>query len=127
MCNVADKSKSDYLLWHRRFAHASNQSVSRLTNTVVRGLDRNVNVNFDPCEHCCKGRQTKLPFSDVAGPRTKAPLELIQSDVCGSIKPCSLGGGEYFITFTDDFTRYSTVYIMKSKAENRSLNQQING
>ena len=72
---------------------------------------------LSPCEHCLNGKQTKLLFKSEAGPRTQAPLELIHSDVCGLVKPCSLGGGEYFVTFIDDFTRYSTLYIMKSKFE----------
>ena len=45
------------------------------------------------------------------------PLELIHSDVFGKIGTPSLSGGEYFITFTDDYTRHVWVYILKNKSE----------
>ena len=49
--------------------------------------------------------------------RTDHPLELIHSDVCGKIGTRLLGGGEYFVTFLDDHTRYVWVYIIKNKSE----------
>ena len=42
-------------------------------------------------------------------------LELVHSDVCGKMREKSLGGGEYFLTFTDDRSRYTWVYILKTK------------
>ncbi len=42
-------------------------------------------------------------------------LELVHSDVCGKIQEKSLGGAEYFLTFTDEKTRYTWVYILKTK------------
>ena len=45
------------------------------------------------------------------------PLELVHSDVCGKMNSPSLGGGEYFLTFIDDYTHYTWVYILKHKSE----------
>ena len=39
-------------------------------------------------------------------------LELVHSDVCGKISETSMGGVQYFLTFTDDKSRYS---ILKTK------------
>ena len=44
-------------------------------------------------------------------------LELIHSDVCGLMSTHAIGGYSYFITFTDDFSRYGYVYLMKYKSE----------
>ena len=44
-------------------------------------------------------------------------LELVHSDVCGPLSIQARGGYEYFITFTDDYSRFSYVYIMKRKFE----------
>ena len=41
----------------------------------------------------------------------------INSDVCGKIILGSLGGGCYFVTFIDDASRYTWVYILKKKSE----------
>lgn len=43
------------------------------------------------------------------------PLELIHNDVSGKIRTPSLSGGEYFVTFTDDYTHNVWVYILKHK------------
>ena len=44
-------------------------------------------------------------------------LELIHSDVCGPMSTTARCGYEYFITFTDDLSRYGYVYLMKHKLE----------
>ena len=41
----------------------------------------------------------------------------MHSDVCGKISTPSLSGAEYFVTFTDDKTRYVWVYPLKQKCE----------
>ena len=41
----------------------------------------------------------------------------MHSDVCGKINTKSCGGAEYFLTFTDDKTRYVWVYLLKQKSE----------
>ena len=35
----------------------------------------------------------------------------------GPIKPISLGGNRYFLTFTDDFSGKTWVYLIKEKGE----------
>nr|GFB11385.1 hypothetical protein [Tanacetum cinerariifolium] len=47
--------------------------------------------------------------------RAKDLLELIHTDVCGLFKTMSRQGASYFITFTDDFSRYGYVYLLKHK------------
>ena len=42
---------------------------------------------------------------------------MVHSDVCGKVGTQSLGGGEYFVTFLDDYTQDVWVYILKQKSE----------
>ena len=44
-------------------------------------------------------------------------LELIHTDVCGPMSSIARGGFQYFITFTDDLSRYGYVYLMMYKSE----------
>ena len=44
-------------------------------------------------------------------------LELVHTDVCGPMSTQAKGGYEYFITFTDDLSRYGYVYLMRRKSE----------
>ena len=44
-------------------------------------------------------------------------LGLIHTDVCGPMSTYFRGGYSYFITFTDDLSRYGYIYLMKHKFE----------
>ncbi|KAL4334311.1 hypothetical protein GQ457_07G006670 [Hibiscus cannabinus] len=59
---------------------------------------------------------TKAPFSGK-GERASDLLGLIHSDVCGPMNTQARGGYQYFITFTDDFSRYGYIYLMRYKSE----------
>lgn len=59
---------------------------------------------------------TKAPFTGHSE-RAKDLLELIHTDVCGPMSINARGNYQYFITFTDDFSRYGYVYLMKHKSE----------
>ncbi|KAL0434657.1 UNVERIFIED_CONTAM: hypothetical protein Sradi_0173600 [Sesamum radiatum] len=47
----------------------------------------------------------------------KGLLDLVHIDVCGPLSIPARGGFSYFITFTDDHSRYGYVYLMRYKSE----------
>ena len=59
---------------------------------------------------------TKTPFTGQSE-RANELLGLIHSDVCAPFSSTARGGFQYFITFTDDFSTYGYVYLMKHKSE----------
>ena len=59
---------------------------------------------------------TKRPFK-AKGNRATIQLELVHTDVCGPMSVQARGRYEYFITFTDDYSRYGYVYLMRHKSE----------
>ena len=59
---------------------------------------------------------TKAPFIG-RGERAADLLGLIHSDVCGPMSTLAIRGFAYFITFTDDFSRFGYVYLMRHKSE----------
>jgi hypothetical protein len=44
-------------------------------------------------------------------------LKIIHTDVCGPMSVEARGGYRYFLTFTDDLSRYGYIYLMKHKSE----------
>ncbi|GJT38811.1 retrotransposon protein, putative, ty1-copia subclass [Tanacetum coccineum] len=44
-------------------------------------------------------------------------LGIIHTNVCGTLIHVSIKGASYFITFTDDYSRYGYVYLLKHKHE----------
>ncbi|KAL4383503.1 hypothetical protein GQ457_15G014780 [Hibiscus cannabinus] len=79
-------------------------------------LDPFVFEQIDVCESCLLGKMTKTPFSGK-GERASDLLGLIHSDVCGPMNTQAKGGFQYFITFTDDFSKYGYIYLMQHKSE----------
>ena len=59
---------------------------------------------------------TKTPFAKSCERASKL-LELINSDVCGPMSTVARGGFQYFVTFTDDLSRYGYVYLIRHKSE----------
>ena len=59
---------------------------------------------------------TKSPFTEK-GERAKDVLGLIHIDMCGPMNVSARGGYSYFITFTDDLSRYGYVFLMRHKSE----------
>ena len=47
----------------------------------------------------------------------KNPLDLVHMDLCGPIKPSTLGGKSYFLLIVDDFSRYMWISLLSYKAE----------
>ncbi len=44
-------------------------------------------------------------------------LDLVVSDVCGKLPVHSMGGSNDFVTFIDDYSRFSIVYCIQNKSE----------
>jgi Integrase core domain len=49
--------------------------------------------------------------------RSKDLLGLVHSDVCGPMSISARDRSRYFVIFTDDFSRYGYVYLMRHKSE----------
>nr|GEV27557.1 retrotransposon protein, putative, Ty1-copia subclass [Tanacetum cinerariifolium] len=65
---------------------------------------------------CMSGKMARKPYShQVDG--AKYLLGLIHTDVCGPFKTVSRHAASYFVTFTDNFSRYGYVYLLKHKHE----------
>ena len=69
-------------------------------------------VSVGACEPCLMGKMTKTPFSGTMERATDL-LEIIHTNVCGPMSVEARGGYRYFLTFTDDLSRYGYIYLMK--------------
>ncbi|KAE8706056.1 Detected protein of unknown function [Hibiscus syriacus] len=104
-------------LWHLRFGHLNFGGLELLSKKeMVKGLPR-INHPDQLCEGCLAGKQFRKSFPKESETRAKKPLELIHTDVCGPIKPSSLGNSNCFLLFIDDFSRKTWVYFLKQKSE----------
>ena len=94
-------STNEAYLWHLHF------------DGLLEPLDFD---EFLVCESWLEGKMTKRLFN-AKGRKAQELLELGHTDVCGPMSTQAKRGYEYFITFTDDYSRYGYVYLIKWKSE----------
>ena len=100
-CKVNNDSAT--YLWHCRLGHIG---VKRMKKLHANGLLESLNYeSLGACEPCLMGKMTKSPFSGTMQRATDL-LEIIHTDVCGPMSIEARSGYRYFLTFTDDLSRY---------------------
>src|SRR5579859_6948889 len=104
----------DIDIWHRRMGHLGEDNVRKLAK-MVDGMGIKVRTTVGVCEACLNGKQHRQPSHQPAT-RAKEPLELVHSDLCGPIDPPTYGGTNYYLLFTDDYTRMMRIYPLKKKS-----------
>ena len=85
---------------------------------MVDGL--NYDVDTHPrknVKHVFLAKCRRSPFTEQSQHRATRPYEIVHSDVYGPMQVESKGGSKYIVTFTDDFSRYTTAHFLKSKGE----------
>nr|GEX64176.1 retrotransposon protein, putative, Ty1-copia subclass [Tanacetum cinerariifolium] len=102
------------LLWHCRLGHISKKRIEKLQHDGL--LDSSDLRAFERCVSCMSGKMARKPDTHQVE-RAKDLLGLIHTDVCGPFKIMSRQGASYFVTFTDDFSRYGYVYLLTHKHE----------
>ncbi|CAI7908454.1 unnamed protein product [Closterium sp. NIES-54] len=109
------------LLWHHRLGHPSLPRLRGMASRVlVSGLPRSL-PPLPPgpaptCVPCVEGRQRAAPHSSEFPP-TEAPLQTLHMDVWGPARVRGQGHERYFLLVVDDYSRYTTVFPLRSKGE----------
>ena len=67
------------------------------------------------CQSCLAAKQTRCSIPKTSRWRADEPLELLHIDLCGPITLVTAGGSRYFILIVDDYTRWMSVSVLKTK------------
>ena len=111
-CKV-DNDSATYL-WHYHLGHIGVKCMKKIhADGILESLDYE---SVDACKPCLMGKMTKTPFSGTMERATDL-LEIIHTDVCGPMSVKAHGKYRYFLTFTDDLSRYGYISLMKQKSE----------
>ena len=113
------KASSDMgWLWHRRLGHVNMRNLKRLLNgDHIVGL---TDVTFEKdrvCSSCIAGKQLGKRHPSKSIITTSRPLELLHLDLFGPSHYDSLGGSKFGLVIVDDYSRYTWVFLLKSKDE----------
>lgn len=108
--------------WHSILGHRDIEVVKSLTSgEFVDG------VQFDKCSEecnnilncsvCLEGKMSRMKFPKKSSNRAKGVLNLVHSDLCGPMATVTLSGKRYVLTFIDDYSRFTAIYLIKEKSE----------
>ncbi|CAI5534189.1 unnamed protein product [Closterium sp. Naga37s-1] len=109
------------LLWHHRLGHPSLPRLRGMASRVlVSGLPRSLpplpSGPGPSCVPCVEGRLRAAPHSSQFPP-TEAPLQTLHMDVWGPARVRGQGHERYFLLVVDDYSRYTTVFPLRSKGD----------
>jgi len=100
-------------LWHKCLGHISRERIERLIkNEIIPDLDF---IDLNICVDFIKGKQTK--HTKKAATRSTQLLEIVGTDICEPFDVNSFRKERYFITFIDDYSRYTYVYLLHEKSQ----------
>ncbi|CAI7851107.1 unnamed protein product [Closterium sp. NIES-54] len=108
-------------LWHHRLGHPSLPRLRGMhSRLLISGLPRSLPPlppsPAPPYLPCIEGWQRAAPhFSSF--PPTTAPLQNLDMDVWGPARVSGQDCERYFVLVVDDYTRYTTVFPLRSKCE----------
>ncbi len=98
---------------HARFLHCLMGHIG------VKGLHSAVNgavhddCSYPPCEVCAQVNIHHSPFPQCTTNCAMCLLQHIHCNICGPL-PASYGNFSYFILFIDCFSRFTSLFLMKS-------------
>ncbi|CAI7913013.1 unnamed protein product [Closterium sp. NIES-54] len=107
--------------WHHRLGHPFLPRLGGMhSRLLVSGLPRSLPplppLLAPPSLPCVEGRQRAAPHSS-SFPSTTAPLQTLHTDVWGPARVSGQDRERYFLLVVEDYTRYTTVFPLRSKGE----------
>ncbi|GKB44486.1 putative ribonuclease H-like domain-containing protein, partial [Tanacetum coccineum] len=122
-CLVAKATVDESNKWHRRLGHVNFKNLNKLVKgNLVRGLPlQGFPLKIFQNDHtyvaCQKGKQHKASCKAKSVNSISHSLQLLYMDLFGPTSVRSLNHKTYFLVITDDFSRFSWVFFLRTKDE----------
>ncbi|GKE68397.1 putative ribonuclease H-like domain-containing protein [Tanacetum coccineum] len=115
---IIDESKN----WHRRLGHVNFKNLNKLVKgNLVRGLPSKIFQKDHTCVACQKGKEHKASCKAKSVSSISQPLQLLHMDLFGPTSVRSLNHKTYCLVITDDFSRFSWVFFLRTKDETSGI------
>ncbi|KAF9799678.1 hypothetical protein IEO21_10525 [Rhodonia placenta] len=104
---------------HHRLGHIALRAIRELVSGgCITGVALVPSDEPEACKVCVHAKSTWKPVPEVRqGERAEEMGEEIHSDLWGAARIATLGARKYYISFTDDKTRFSALYLLRLKSE----------
>nr|GEZ81247.1 hypothetical protein [Tanacetum cinerariifolium] len=121
-CLVAKASVDESMLWHRRLGHLNFKTMNKLVrHNLVKGLPSKCFENDHTCVACLKGKQHKASCKTKLANSVSKPLHTLHMDLFGPTFVSSLNHKWYCLVVTDDFSRFTWTFFLKTKDETSGI------
>nr|GEV57450.1 putative ribonuclease H-like domain-containing protein [Tanacetum cinerariifolium] len=121
-CLVAKASADESMLWHRRLGHLNFKTMNKLVrHNLVRGLPTKCFENDHNCSACLKGKQHKASCKTKLVNSVTKPLHTLHMDLFVPTSVSSLNHKWYCLVVTDDFSRFTWTFFLKTKDETSGI------
>nr|GEU41434.1 ribonuclease H-like domain-containing protein [Tanacetum cinerariifolium] len=121
-CLVAKASADECMLWHRRLGHLNIKTMNRLVrHNLVRGLPSKCFENDHTCVACLKKKQHKASCKTKLVNSVNKPLHTLHMDLFSPTSVSSLNHKWYCLIVTDDFSRFTWTFFLKTKVETSGI------
>ena len=103
-------------IWYRPVGHLTKRSLERMSRK--KGKRVAFDGSFADCNVCAVGKSHQLANPKKAKHATiNEPFHLVYGDLMGPFKPTAHGGYKSVSKITDQFTKWTAVYLLCSKKE----------
>lgn len=120
--NTAKESIANLI--HHLFAHVGPSILQKIGSNLDLKItnpkkESKISIGADLFKKCHTCNSCKQVEKINRGPIAKAPniLDLIHSDIWGKCRVNGIFGSSYFVSFTDDASRESKIYLLQSTKE----------
>ncbi|GJR30016.1 putative ribonuclease H-like domain-containing protein [Tanacetum coccineum] len=121
-CLIAKATMDESNKWHRSLGHVNFKNLNKLVKgNLVRGLPSKIFQNDHTCVACQKGKQHKASCKAKSVSSISQPLQLLHMDLFGPTSVRSLNHKTYCLVITDDFSRFSWVFFLRTKDETSGI------
>ncbi|GJV40205.1 putative ribonuclease H-like domain-containing protein [Tanacetum coccineum] len=121
-CLIAKATIDESNKWHRRLGHVNFKNLNKLVKgNLVRGLPSKIFQNDHTCVACQKGKQHKASCKAKSVSSISHSLQLLHMDLFGPTSVRSLNHKTYCLVITDDFSRFSWVFFLRTKDETSEI------
>jgi hypothetical protein len=83
---------------------------------VVREMLKISKLTSTMWKHCLRGKHARNKFRSKEY-STKTPLEIVHTNLCGTMRKKGLNDKQYFMLIIDDYTRMTAMSFLKNKLE----------
>ena len=108
--------QADAHTWHRRLGHPGKTRFEKVISTndeIAHLRGQSAWETIKGCYGCAVGKAHREHFPNAAT-RATEPGEIIHTDSFGPAPVATYGGHRYFVSFTDDYSRYSVIALLKN-------------